>query len=141
MTDCAPSGDYTRRTKYRILILIAILSSVIAFMLFGARPQTYTHPHFVTESYIPPVGCESRSYRLYDHIAQECADRRYIFDDWRKYGLETPGRMDFRDGRWTGTYYRIGPDLIGISCIYKLGFCEVLGVERNVFSTRVILGA
>lgn len=104
----------------RAIIIVGV--TVLAMMGY-TRDGPYTHPHFSADPYIAPQGCAVRSYELFDEIAESCADGRYLFAAWRKYGLRSPGKG--------GTYYRVGNDLIGINCNY--GKCSVRGTEPKVF--------
>lgn len=95
------------------------------------RPRPYIHPRFVAAPYQVPTGCAVRTYSNGDAIPLACADPSYRFDGWAKYGLRWSGRPGLYDGHWTGTYYRVGDDLIGIQCGFD--HCIVNGVERNVY--------
>lgn len=100
-------------------------------IIWITRPQPYIHPHFLAAPYRAPAGCAVRTYSDGEPISLACADPGYQFDAWAKYGLRWPGRPGLQDGRQTGTYYRVGDDLIGIQC--AVDDCIVNGVERNVY--------
>jgi len=104
-------------------------------LIWMNRPRPYIHPHFIAARYRFPTGCAVRGYAGGESIALACAEPEYRFDDWAKYGLRWPGKPGWRDGRQTGTYYRVGDDLIGIQCAFD--DCIVNGVERNVFTSTL----
>lgn len=80
-------------------------------------------PHLKAPSYLPSGSCDNRRYNLYDKINKACADYHYEYRDDRRYHL-----APYRSAK----YYRIGNDLVALSC----GFwktCSVVNVYRDVY--------
>jgi hypothetical protein len=114
-------------------IFLATLTAFGVFAWLQFRPRI--HPQFDSEPYIAPAGCENRTYKYGDAIALACAEERYRFDQWREYGLPSPGKIGWTEGKWRGTYYRVGNDLVGFTCNRDID-CWVLGVESNVYRVK-----
>jgi hypothetical protein len=114
---------------YAFLFVFTLL--MVGNYLTDSFKNPYVHPQFVAEPYEAPKGCEVREYWYRNEISIFCADERYIFNDWKKYGLPYPGRWGPREGRQLRTYYRVGNHLISIYCLGKI--CKVNNLEKNVF--------
>jgi hypothetical protein len=107
----------------------------MTYFISWIKQKPYIHPHFFAMPYEAPEGCDDRQYQEGDQVSIACADPRYRFDIWKQYGLDFPGKMGWHDGKKTGTYYRIGNDLVGFSCT-SFG-CPVHAVEKNVFHQKL----
>jgi hypothetical protein len=131
-----PASDTARGWRARLRFWTIFSATLLVFGVFTwqqFRPRI--HPQFDAAPYVAPAGCEVRSYRLYEDIAIACAEERYRFDQWRDYRLPSPGRMGENVGKWTSAYYRIGNDLVGISCTRGYG-CRVNALEANVYRAK-----
>jgi Ni/Co efflux regulator RcnB len=117
------TGLWTFAIAFTILIVGAYLNDNFQ------RP--YVHPQFYADPYFLPKGCEAKTYFSSDKISIRCADERYVFKDWKKYGLIIPGRSRLITGRTVTNYYRVGSQLILIRCQHEN--CIVGVVERDVF--------
>jgi hypothetical protein len=121
------------RIKWWWPILAAFFMFVTQPLWIGAPPP-HVHPRFFAAPYVAPMGCFAKDYREGDTISITCADNKYLFDNWEKYGLEWPGRLGVESGHKFGTYYRVGNDLIGMQCGF--GDCNAKAIERNVFTVK-----
>lgn len=118
----------------RFVVNFCFFMILIAPIIWFNWPRPYNHPNIWSDAYVSPRGCTVKQYQNLDPIELACAEKRYAFDDWAAYGLQYPGGVGYHDGRKTGTYYRVGDDLVGFQCPF--GQCSVLGVERRVFHRR-----
>ena len=125
------------RTKYKLrlwLIGTLVIALISAYFAFQRHSVPYRHPTVDAAEYIPPAGCGMKRYTSADTISNNCATEQYIFADWKEYGLEWPGPPGTDHGHQTGTYYRVGADLVGFQC--NFGHCIVHGIERDVFTIK-----
>ncbi len=119
-------------------LAISIFTIFILNLLNGEiqkRKYPYRHPELFSSQYINIEGCEVKSYKFGERISESCADQRYIFEDYRKYGLPSPGRSKVMNGRKCGAYYRIGNDLVAITCIEQNSF-YARDTEKSVFVVK-----
>jgi hypothetical protein len=119
---------------FAIVVFVGFIGQLISVQI-QRRKFPYRHPEITAASYIAPKGCAVREYKFGEPIAESCADGRYLFEDYQKYGLRAPGRRKTMNGRKCGAYYRIGSDLVAITCIGRRAF-YARDTEKNVFIVR-----
>jgi hypothetical protein len=115
-----------------ILLIIAALI-VINFWDFSIKQvYPYNPPRIAADPYVAPVDCHVKKYKPGDKISESCADEKYIFLDYRRYGLHRFGRFNNMNGRKFGNYFRVGNDIVVIG-YNSIDGSHVRNVERDVF--------
>ena len=137
MIKLAGSADTMPLLRSKVMNWLITLFVIVLITSYYSCKRSlipYRHPTIEAEQYISPEGCQTRRYVTPDQISSACASAKYVFTNWSQYGLAWPGPPGIDQGRQTGTYYRIGPDLVGMRC--NFGRCRVSEVERNVFVVK-----
>ncbi len=120
-------------SKQNIFFYLLIAIMIIFLWEFSFKQvYPYNPPRIIAEAYIPPEGCDVRKYKPGDKISESCADEKYIFLDYWRYGLNRFGRYHNKNGRKFGNYFRIGNDLLVIGYNSSDG-AYINNVERDVF--------
>jgi len=108
---------------------------VLIFAVFAATfmyPSIFSPPHSITipvkaESYVWSNGCESAPYKLHDRIPAGCEQDQYRISNPQDYPIDD---VNYH----FAPYYRVGDDIISISCHGFSNECYVQHILKDAFT-------
>jgi hypothetical protein len=127
------------QSKFNIYAPLCVLVFGVGYATIRDRMYPYRHPQIIAEPYVAPEGCEVKKYKSSELISEDCIEIKYIFRDKLKYGLPTPGgwtitKKENGDRKECGVYYRVGNDLIAITCGRGNNYANT--IIENVFIVK-----
>ena len=103
---------------------VGVIAFIIAQNLFVSMQP---FPHIRADKYVAPQRCEQKRYGEMEDISRSCLVDRYKLS----YLFQSFHNLNNRGAR--GQFYRIGDDIVKVSCSFVDDSCTVQAVTPDVY--------